>query len=270
METLNLAISPCPNDTFIFGALINGWVPAPSPFVVHYADIEALNEWACQGVMDVCKVSIRALLDLKEYQLLQAGAALGFGCGPLIVAQPNGGSPNWVKGPIAVPGKRTTAGLLLHKWLVHHEKLDGDDVEKGWVYTRFDHILPGVQNGTFKAGLIIHESRFTYPQFGLRKVVDLGEWWERETGLPIPLGGIVARKSLDTQLMLAWEQAIVESLRFAWANPEKLQPFMREHATEMADSVMKKHVELYVNAFSEALGQAGNRAIQVLLNRSNP
>ncbi|MCB1052847.1 MAG: 1,4-dihydroxy-6-naphthoate synthase [Acidobacteria bacterium] len=267
MNPIQLAISPCPNDTFIFGALIQGWVPAPSPFELHFGDIEVLNEWAWHGSMDICKISIRALAGLADYQLLDSGAALGFGCGPLVVTQADQSGLDWGKVPIAVPGKRTTASLLLRKWLIQQQGVPAQDVENGWHFIRFDHILEGVQRGEFKVGLIIHESRFTYQQFGLHKLVDLGAWWEQTTGLPIPLGGIVGRKTLGSDLLEAWQEAIAASVRFAWAQPEKLRPFMREHATEMADEVMDQHVGLYVNSFSESLGSQGHRAISFLLDQ---
>ena len=260
---LTLGFSPCPNDTYIFNALVNRRVPYAGPALAppELEDVETLNEWAMRGELDITKVSCHAWGHLRdEYELLPAGAALGRGCGPLLVAWDGAGftRPEDLAGRrVVVPGRYTTAALLLKLFL--------PDCETAAL--RFDHIMPAVARGEADAGVIIHESRFTYRRHGLVCVQDLGEWWERETGAPIPLGCIVMRKSLGPEARAAVSRGIVDSIRWADAHPAEGLPYIREHAQEMEAQVMRSHIDLYVNAFSKDLGDEGRRALDALLER---
>ena len=190
-----------------------------------------------------------------RYQLLDAGSALGFGCGPLLVAKPSLTQASVRNATIAIPGRYTTAALLLELCLGKNLNL---------VQMPFERIMPAVERGEVGAGLIIHESRFTYPQHGLVSLIDLGEWWEKETGMPIPLGGIVASKALPDARITAFDNALRESVAYANNNPSAVEPFMRKHAQEMDSEVMHNHVKLYVNDFTLNLGDRGRAAIQRL------
>ncbi len=248
---LSLAISPCPNDTFVFSAWVHGQVAGP-PVEVSFADIDVCNRTARS--YDVAKVSYAALPALlDDYALLPCGGALGHGVGPLVLArsaeQPLEGAR------IAVPGEQTTAYLLLRLWR------KGFDV----VVMPFEQIMPAVRDGAADAGLVIHESRFTYPAYGLVCLQDLGAWWEGETGLPIPLGAIVARRSLDTAGLAATVRASVEH---AWASPAASALFVAEHSQEMDPDVCQQHIGLYVNDFTRELGEAGYAAVEALLTRA--
>jgi 1,4-dihydroxy-6-naphthoate synthase len=247
---LSLGISPCPNDTFAFSAWIHGQVHGPDVETT-YADIDVLNQTARS--FDVVKVSYAALPELlDDYALLPTGGALGHGVGPLVVAR---GDRNLAGATVAVPGERTTAYLLLRLW---HPGLDV-------VVMPFEKIMPAVRDGVVDAGLVIHESRFTYPSYGLVCLQDLGEWWEAETGLPIPLGAIVARRELDVQGLTATVRASVEH---AWADPSASAHFVAEHAQEMDPAVCQQHIDLYVNEFTRELGEDGYAAVEALLGRA--
>lgn len=256
-ELLTLGFSPCPNDTFIFHALVHGRVALPGlDFQPVLEDVETLNRLACDGALDVTKVSFGALpYLLEEYALLRSGGALGYGCGPLIVAREPLTSLRGVR--IAIPGRMTTANLLL--------RLHAPDADPG-VELSYDRIMPAVAAGEFDAGLIIHESRFTFAGHGLRQIVDLGAWWEEATGSPIPLGAIVARRSLGEQIPRI-ERAIRDSLAFAFASPDASAGYIREHAQELDPAISRSHIELYVNDFSLDLGRQGERAIEELSRR---
>jgi 1,4-dihydroxy-6-naphthoate synthase len=250
---LSLGISPCPNDTFVFSAWVHGQVDGP-PVDVTFADIDVCNRLAVDRALDVVKVSYAALPELlDDYALLPCGGALGHGVGPLVLArtadQPLEGAR------VAVPGERTTAYLLLRLWR------RGYDVE----VMPFEQIMPAVRDGKVDAGLVIHESRFTYPSYGLVCLQDLGEWWEADTGLPIPLGAIVARRSLDLAALTATVRASVEH---AWASPRASAGFVAEHAQEMDPGVCQQHIDLYVNEFTRDLGEAGFAAVEALLTRA--
>jgi 1,4-dihydroxy-6-naphthoate synthase len=260
---LSLGFSPCPNDTFIFHALVHGLVPAGGlRFRERLEDVETLNRLAAEGALDVTKVSYGAVPELlAEYVLLRSGGALGRGCGPLLVARPGTEPERLRDGPIAIPGRRTTANLLLRLW--------DADLPAGTEMV-YSEIMPAVVRGDVAAGLIIHESRFTYPQHGLERLVDLGEWWEAETGLPIPLGGIVAKRSLGADTIREVEAAIRRSVEFAFADPDPSRDYIRAHAQEMDESVIREHIALYVNRFSADLGEEGERAIEALLRRALP
>jgi len=260
-RTLSLGYSPCPNDTFIFHALVHGMVAAEGlSFEPRLEDVETLNRLAMEAVLDVTKVSYGAIPHLvRDYVLLRSGGALGRGCGPLVVARRDIDTAELAGMRIAIPGRSTTANLLL--------RLFAPDAAPG-IEVVYSDIMPAVARGEVDAGLIIHESRFTYPQHGLVKVVDLGEWWERTTGLPIPLGGILARRDLGADTILAIHDAIRRSVEHAFADPAASRPYVRAHAQEMDDAVTQQHIDLYVNQFSADVGPDGERAIRELFARA--
>jgi len=256
----NVAISPCPNDTFAFYALLHGKTSWQAPINPIYADIEELNTLCFKGKVHFCKISFGAYPFLKEhYRLLDAGSALGFGCGPLIVARKHMPVAALRHKTIAIPGRHTTAGLLLRLLL-------GSDVDT--VARPFDQIMPAVAAGEVDAGLIIHESRFTYARMNLVSLIDLGDWWERESGHALPLGGIVAKKALPDDEVAAFDRALAESIDYAHAHRDEVVPFMKQHAQEMEPDVMNSHVALYVNAFTRSLGDQGRAAIEHLVGEA--
>lgn len=257
---LHIGYSPCPNDTYIFNALVNDLVETPefrlaAPVL---EDVETLNQWALDGRFDVTKLSFHAYGHLqREYRLLPAGAALGRGCGPLLVGGRGDKPADPSRWRIAIPGRYTTAALLLQLYR------PGSQL----VSMPFDRIMGAIGSGAVHAGVIIHESRFTYQKLGLHCLQDLGEWWERETGLPIPLGCIAMRTRLDETLHRAVGAAIRRSIDWADAHPQETLPYIRRHAQEIEPEVMRSHIELYVNEFSKDLGDEGHRAIDELLRR---
>jgi 1,4-dihydroxy-6-naphthoate synthase len=255
---LSLAFSPCPNDTFTFHALVHGLVPGAPPVQVTYADVDVTNTAAEQGAFDLVKVSYAALPWLLDaYDLLPCGGALGRGCGPLVLAREPG--VDVAGGTVAVPGDRTTAYLLFRLWAADRAPARIEIVP-------FHEIMPGVAAGRYDAGLVIHEARFTYPRYGLTALADLGEWWEGQTGLPIPLGAILARRGVvDAGEAAAW---VRESVRYAWAHPAASQEYVLAHAQEMEPDVVARHIDLYVNSFTEDLGGEGYAAVRELLDRS--
>lgn len=259
-----VAYSPCPNDTFVFHAWAAGLLPsAPRPRVT-IADIDITNALARQGSMDVLKVSYAALPYLLDrYALLPCGGALGHGCGPLLLTRRRGDQSVIGGGTVAIPSELSTACLLLRLWAA--ETL-GHAVRT--VTLPFHEIMPAVRDGAVLAGLVIHEARFTFPQFGLHCLVDLGEWWNASTGLPIPLGAIVARRDLGPERIAAIADAIRASVRHAWANPQDSRGYVRKHAQEMAPEVVDQHISLYVNEFTEDLGETGHAAVRTLLSRA--
>jgi 1,4-dihydroxy-6-naphthoate synthase len=255
MSPLELAFSPCPNDTFVFHALVHGLVPGPKVKVT-YADVDVTNTAAQRGEFDVVKVSYAALpWLLDDYALLPCGGALGRGCGPLVLTA---GRTDLKGARVAVPGERTTAYLLFRLWAA---KAGVDEIE----VLPFDQIMPAVRDGRFDAGLVIHEARFTYSSFGLTCLADLGEFWEAETGLPIPLGAILAKRSLDREAIAASIRASVEH---AWANPEASRSYVLAHAQELDPAVVDAHINLYVNSFTAALGSEGYAAVSELLGQA--
>lgn len=260
-RTLSLGYSPCPNDTFIFHALVHGLVPTLG-FAVRerLEDVETLNRLALDGVLDLTKVSYHALGHLRgRYALLRSGGALGRGCGPLVVAT-TGTSMAELRGKrIAIPGELTTANLLL--------QLFGEGYREVMAMP-FDRIMPALRAGEAAAGVIIHESRFTYRDAGFHAVQDLGTWWEAETGLPIPLGGILARRDLGATLIGAVDGAIRASIAYARTHPAAGRAYIRTHAQELDDAVTAAHIGLYVNDFSLDLGDEGVRAVETLLTRA--
>ena len=261
MKELTLGFSPCPNDTFMFYPLVHGLVDTSGlSYQERLEDVETLNQLALKGELDVSKVSYHAFGHIRnEYALLRSGSALGRGCGPLLVAADNI-SPADLRGKtIAVPGQYTTALLLLRLF---------DPTLENFLVMPFNEIMDAVLRGDVDAGLIIHESRFTYQGYGLHKLLDLGEWWEGETGLPIPLGGIVAKRSLGVETIAAVEKALRSGVTYARSNPSEAANYIREHAQEMGEDVCRAHIGLYVNEFSADLGDEGVRAIECLMERA--
>ncbi len=258
---LTLGFSPCPNDTFMFYPLVHSLVDTGGlSYRERLEDVETLNQLALKGTLDVSKVSYHALGHIRdEYALLRAGSALGRGCGPLLVASANL-DPSDLRGrTIAVPGRYTTALLLLRLF---------DPSLTNFIVMPFNEIMDTVLKGNADAGLIIHESRFTYQGYGLHKLLDLGEWWEAQTGLPIPLGGIVARRSLGAETIAAVERALQSGVEYARSHPDQAAHYIGEHAQEMSAQVCAAHIDLYVNDFSRDLGQEGIQAITHLLQRA--
>ena len=253
MRSLTFGFTPCPNDAFAFHALVHGLVDAPFAIEPVLLDIEELNQRARSGELDLTKLSFGAAAAAGDrYRLLRSGAALGNGVGPLVVAREPTALEDAAAGGIAVPGYDTTAFLLLR---LAAPSL-GDVVE-----LRYDRILDAVAQGKVDAGLIIHESRFTYTEHGLVKVADLGDWWEGETGLPVPLAGIYARDDVESEPV---ERAIRASVEYAFAHPDASRDYVREHSHELSEEVCRAHIELYVNAYSVDLGEPGLAAIERL------
>lgn len=260
-QQLTLGFSPCPNDTFIFHALVEGVVRVEGiDFVERLEDVETLNRLAREGTLDVTKVSYGAIpYLLDEYVVLRSGGALGRGCGPLLVARRGTSVEDLSAGRIAIPGRMTTANLLL--------RLFGPALPSGEEMLYSD-IMPAVARGEVEAGLIIHESRFTYPDHGLVCLADLGEWWEAVTGAPIPLGGILARRQLGEETIRRIDEAIRDSVTLAFENPAASTEYVQANAQEMAPEVVREHIGLYVNDFSVDLGDPGDRAVRELMDRA--
>ena len=256
---LSLAVSPCPNDTFVFHALVHGLIPGAPAVDLTFADVDVTNTAAERGEFDLVKVSYAALpWLLDDYDLLPCGGALGRGCGPLVLTR-EGAKADLSGATVAVPGDRTTAYLLFRLWSAGNPPAKIEVVP-------FHQIMPGVAEGRWDAGLVIHEARFTYPRYGLTALVDLGDWWEKDTGLPIPLGAILARKgAVDPREATEW---IRRSLSMAWADPAASRPFVLANAQEMEDDVVRQHIDLYVNEFTLDLGRDGLAAADALLGRA--
>lgn len=272
---LTLGFSPCPNDTFIFDALVHHKIDTLGlTFETEYHDVETLNEKAFRAELDITKLSYHAFAyATKDYELLDAGSALGFGVGPLLIAKDEKlaarlqtvleAKAEWkaddTKLRVGIPGKYTTANFLLSLAL---------PTLQDKVALVFSDIEQALLNEQIDLGLIIHENRFTYQDKGLHKVVDLGDYWESSTGSPIPLGGIVVKRSLDPQLKLRINELIRASVQYAFQNPKSSADYIRSHAQEMEEEVMYKHIELYVNRYSEHLGEEGRRAIQQMFDKA--
>ena len=261
MKPLLIGYSPCPNDTYIFYALAHGQCDVAG---LQFAqplleDVETLNDWAMEHRLDVTKVSFHALGHvLDQYCILHAGSALGRGCGPLLVTAADRKITSLQKARIAIPGKFTTAALLFRMYAPRCTDL---------VEMRFDRIMEAVRDGRVDGGVIIHEGRFTYGQMGLSCLQDLGQWWEETTGHPIPLGCIAARRDLGEDCLRRVDCAIRNSIEFARAQPERCLPYIRSHSQELQESVVKSHIDLYVNDFSLCLGTAGEAAVTEFLQR---
>ncbi|ATW49184.1 1,4-dihydroxy-6-naphthoate synthase [Streptomyces peucetius subsp. caesius ATCC 27952] len=280
--SLKIAYSPCPNDTFVFDAWAHGRVPGAPALDVTFADIDITNGWAERSgaspakraeEYDVLKVSYAVLpWVLDEYTLLPCGGALGRGCGPLVLTRAAGrggtsrpeGSGDLTGKTIAVPSERSTAYLLFRLWAA--------DVVPGGVgevvVLPFHEIMPAVRDGKVDAGLVIHEARFTYQDYGLHCLADMGEHWESTTGLPIPLGAIIAKRSLGEETLRLLAESARTSVRMAWDDPEASRPYVLEHAQEMDPAVADQHIGLYVNEFTADLGDEGRAAVRALLTRA--
>ena len=258
---LTLGFSTCPNDTFIFDAMVNGRIDTEElRFELYLADVEELNRLAFSSSIDITKVSYHAFAYLSEaYQLLTAGSALGFNNGPLLISK-HKIFPDELDGlKIAIPGKYTTANLLLSLAYPNlHQK-------KEYLFSDIEEVI---LSGEADAGVIIHENRFTYQMKGLKKIVDLGEYWDQQTGLPIPLGGIIVRRGLPEEIRLKVNRVLRRSVEYALQNPNDSLPFVKQHAQSMDEVVMRSHIQLYVNDFSVDLGVKGREAITSLYDKS--
>lgn len=261
MQHLTLGYSPCPNDTFIFHALVHGLVDSPGfRYTERLEDVETLNRLALQGELDITKISYHLLGFIRDdYCLLRSGGALGRGCGPLVVSRHLADMKELRGRRIAVPGRYTTACLLLRLF-----DPELDDI----VLLPFHEIMGAVARGEADAGVIIHESRFTYADHGLVRLLDLGDWWEKETGNPIPLGGIVAKRALGTAALATIDRALRASVEYAFAHPGEANAYIRAHSQEMSAEVCAAHIALYVNRFSLDLGSEGEAAVSTLLARA--
>ena len=260
-QNLTLGYSTCPNDTFIFHALAHGRIDLKGlGYDITLADVESLNQSAASGVLDISKLSFAAIGHLLDtYGLLRSGAALGRGCGPLLVARPGLDLRSLGNFPVAVPGAWTTAALLLTLFSSRPVQT---------VPMTFDRIMPAIQSGAMDMGVIIHEGRFTYEAYGLNCLMDLGQWWETETGLPIPLGGIAVRRCLPSDIIQKIEEALRASVCYAWEHPGEADDYIALHAQEMASEVISSHIALYVNSFTRDLGEAGTLAIETLFQKA--
>ncbi len=256
---ITIGLSPCPNDTLIFYGLLHGKVPCPYRFKPFMADVEELNQKTLSRSIDISKVSFHVLGHvLDDYVLLRTGSALGRGCGPLLVAKRRICPEELQTSRIAIPGEYTTASLLL--------KLYAPDVQH-LVPMFFADIPEAVAKGSVDAGLIIHESRFTFEELGLTCLRDLGQWWEETTNLPIPLGGIIAKRSLGSSLLLEIEMALRQSVVYGLRNRHEGMAFIRNHAQELSEEVINKHIDLYVTDYTVNIGEDGLKAVKYLLEK---
>ncbi len=263
MKKLSLGFSPCPNDTFIFDALIHHKIDTEGlEFDVFFDDVETLNKKALQGELDITKLSFHAFAHVSDkYVLLDAGSALGFGVGPLLISK-TAYTPEEVKSKpslsVGIPGTYTTANFLL---TIAFPELQN---KKELVFSAIEVSL---LNQELDLGVIIHENRFTYAQKGLHKIMDLGDYWEQQTGMPIPLGGIMINRNIDLETQLTVNRLIRKSVEYAFEHPEASSDFVRHHAQELDESVRKQHIDLYVNQYSIDLGDLGKKAIRVLFEK---
>jgi 1,4-dihydroxy-6-naphthoate synthase len=265
MKKLSLGFSPCPNDTFIFDALIHHKIDTEGlEFDVFFDDVETLNKKALQGELDITKLSFHAFAHVSDkYVLLDAGSALGFGVGPLLISK-TAYTPEEVNSQpslsVGIPGNYTTANFLLGIAFPELQQ------KKELVFSAIEESL---LNQELDLGVIIHENRFTYAQKGLHKIMDLGDYWEQQTGMPIPLGGIMMKRNIDVETQITVNRLIRKSVEFAFENPEASSDFVRQHAQELDESVRKQHIDLYVNKYSVDLGDLGKKAIRVLFEKGH-
>lgn len=262
-QPVQIAYSPCPNDTFVFDSWAHGRILGAPALEVTFADIDITNGMAERGELDVLKVSYAVLpYVLDQYALLPCGGALGRGCGPLVLTAEEG--VDLTGRTVAVPSERSTAYLLFRLWAA-------DTLPEGVgeiVVMPFHEIMPAVRDGRVDAGLVIHEARFTYQKYGLHKLADMGEHWEDTTGLPIPLGAIIAKRSLGQERLKLLAESVRTSVHAAWDDPEASRPYVLEHAQEMDPAVADQHIGLYVNEFTADLGEDGYAAVRGLLTRA--
>ncbi len=263
---ISLGLSPCPNDIFIFFALINKKIDSRGfDFNLFVKDVETLNQLAMKKIVDITKISCHAFYYLQNnYQFLKTGGAFGRGCGPLIVAKKQYRVEDLRGKTIAIPGELTTAFLLLKLYLasIHCSSLS-------FIAMPFYKIMGSIRDGAVDAGLIIHESRFTYSEHGLSRIIDLGYWWEMETGLPIPLGGIAAKKSLGAAAIKTIEELIRASIKYSVLHKDEVIPFIKKYSQEFSEDVILKHISLYVNDHTWRLGDEGESALNELLKRTS-
>ena len=254
---LTLGFSPCPNDTFIFDALVNKKIDTEGlEFDTVLEDVETLNQWSFEDRLDITKLSYPAFFqNLDKYVLLNSGAALGKGVGPILISKIKNQKSNVEELSIALPGENTTANLLFSFAYPNPKKK---------IFMRFDKIEDSVLTGKTDLGVIIHENRFTYQQKGLHKVTDLGEYWEEKMKTPIPLGGIVIKRSIDKLKSLKVDKLIRKSIEFAFINYPMITDYVKQHSQEMSEAVMRQHIDLYVNDFSINVGNDGKSAIETL------
>ena len=254
---LTLGFSTCPNDTYIFDAMVHGRIDTEGiEFELIMSDVEELNRHAFAGEIDITKISYHAYAYIADsYLILNSGSALGFQNGPLLISK-HKVYPDEIKNlKIAIPGKHTTANLLLNIAYPEHKN------KKEYLFSDIEDV---VLSGEMDAGLIIHENRFTYQQKGLKKVVDLGEFWESKTGMAIPLGGIVVNRKYPAEILRKVDRVMKRSVEFAFENPKASHPFVKYHAQAMDDTVMQNHIKLYVNEFTKDLGVNGRKAVETL------
>ena len=260
-NVLSLGFSPCPNDTFIFDAMVNGKIDTQGlSFKYFMDDVENLNKKALEGIADITKISYFAYSKVNaEYQFLNSGSALGFGCGPLLISKPGTKISDLSKCVIGIPGNNTTANFLFSIAFpeIHNKK-----------EMLFSEIENAIINGNIDAGLIIHESRFTFEKKGLVKLIDFGDYWDKLTGLPIPLGGIVIKRSIDDNIKKKVDTIIEKSIQYALNNTDYIDVFIKYNAKEMDEEVIKKHIGLYVNQFSLNLGEIGRKAVNTLYEQA--
>jgi len=265
MRPLSIGYSPCPNDTFIFYALVNGKINTGDlVFKETLLDVETLNRMALGSQFDITKISYHALCFIREdYCLLRSGSALGRGCGPLIVSK----KANTLEGlqgyRIAIPGRLTTANLLLQLFA-----FDSGIQFSSYIEMPFYRIMDSVSKGDVDAGLIIHEGRFTFQHYGLKKVVDLGEWWEDTTGLPLPLGGILAKRNLGKDVIKKVDSLVRKSIEYSLSHREEPKVYIKQHSQELEDQVIEQHINLYVNDYSLDIGKEGLSAVRELFRRA--
>ncbi len=257
MQEYSLGFSPCPNDTYIFNALIHNKIEHNFRFRLYIEDVETLNQMAMEHKLHITKISTHAWFHvLQNYSLLSSGGALGKGCGPMLIGK-NKQIPK--TGKIALPGRLTTASLLFQMAIPGDFQLQ---------QMPFDRIIPAIVNEEVDAGVIIHESRFTFQQFGLSCLKDLGQWWEDESGCLIPLGGIIISNKVSAQDQLEIQRLIKESIEYIERHPNSADAFIQEHAQELDHDVIHDHINLYVNDYSKDLGSEGKKAINTLYRRS--
>jgi len=260
MKNISIGYSPCPNDTFIFYALTHNKINTGGlRFDEVLLDVETLNQKALNAELDVTKISYAAFGHLrKDYCLLRSGGALGRGCGPLVVSKHAYEMEDLRDKRVAIPGNLTTAFLLLQLY-------DNAFRSSSIFPMPFHEIMQAVSRGDVDAGVIIHESRFTYQSYGLSAIIDLGDWWEKEAGLPIPLGGIIARRSLGNKMIKQIDDSIKQSILYAFDNRQTPVDYIKQHSQELSDDVINQHINLYVNDFSVDLGEEGEKAVSELL-----
>ncbi len=261
IDTIRLGYSPCPNDTFMFFGIACGELKPPGiKIVTELHDVETLNRMAMAAELDISKLSFHAWIKVRQrYRLLSSGAALGYGCGPLLVSKRPLTRTEVANARVVLPGEWTTAHLLFRLWAPGANKR---------TFTTYDRILPEITADRADCGVIIHESRFTYAQAGFTSIVDLGAWWESETGLPIPLGCIAAKKELGNDLIHKMETLIRRSIRRAQKEPAAALPYIQQHAQELSEEVLRQHIQTFVNPFSIDLGKTGRAAADMLTLRA--